>query len=105
MKNNRAFTLIEIMIVVAIIGLIAAVGIPMYTNAIKNSEARTKTINVASVESAKEQWALEAGITTGTAVNWSDISNYMGNVTSSDLTVNGCPIYYGKIGTKASYSN
>jgi prepilin-type N-terminal cleavage/methylation domain-containing protein len=107
MKRNRGFTLVEIMIVVAIIGLIAAVGVPMYRNAIKNSETKAKEINVANVESAKEQWALETSQTNlNTAVGWSNISNYMGNTmkNQSDLTVNGCTINLGKIGTKATYN-
>jgi prepilin-type N-terminal cleavage/methylation domain-containing protein len=105
MKKNRAFTLVEIMIVMAIIGLIAAIGVPMYTNAIKNSEDRAKTINIASVESAKEQWALENSQVSGASVSWSNISNYMGSgITSqTDLDVNGDSIDLGSIGTPASY--
>ncbi|MEI8206795.1 MAG: prepilin-type N-terminal cleavage/methylation domain-containing protein [Kiritimatiellales bacterium] len=105
MKNKCAFTLIEILIVVAIIGIIAAIGVPLSLNAIKKSQDRAKEINVASVEAAKEQWALENSKTNGTAVVWGDISNYMSStITSlSNLNVGGYAITINKIGTKASY--
>jgi prepilin-type N-terminal cleavage/methylation domain-containing protein len=105
MKNKRAYTLVEILVVVGIIGLIAAIGVPMTMNAIKNSENRAKEINVAGVEAAKEQWALEFNQTNGATVQWSNISNYMGSgITSiTNLQVGGCSINLGKIGTKASY--
>lgn len=105
MKNKRAFTLVEILMVVTIIGLIAAVGVPVFLNAIKNSENRMKEMNIAGVEAAKEQWALEYNKTNGAAVLWSNISNYMGSGMTSitNLTVSGCSINLGTIGTKASY--
>ncbi len=52
MKNKKGFTLVEIMIVVAIIGLLAAVGIPSIMNAMSNAEDRMKEKNIASVEKA-----------------------------------------------------
>jgi prepilin-type N-terminal cleavage/methylation domain-containing protein len=105
MKKNRAFTLVEILIVMTIIGLVAAVGIPLFTNALLNSENRAKEVYITSVESAKEQWALENNKTNGTSVVWSNISNYMGSgITSlSNLNVNGDAITINPIGTKASY--
>jgi prepilin-type N-terminal cleavage/methylation domain-containing protein len=105
MKGKRAFTLMEILMVVTIIGLIAALGVPMSLHAIKNSENRLKELNVAHVEAAKEQWALENSKTNGATVTWGDISNYMGSSMTSltNLQVGGCSITIGNIGTKASY--
>ena len=54
---KKAFTLVEIMIVVAIIGLLAAIGIPSYLNAQKNAQDNMKAVNVSAVNAAKEQWA------------------------------------------------
>ncbi len=95
----------EILMVVTIIGLIAAIGVPLFLNAIQNSQNHAKEVNIAGVEAAKEQWALENNKTNGTSVQWSNISNYMGSgITSlSNLNVNGAAITINKIVTKASY--
>jgi type II secretory pathway pseudopilin PulG len=95
----------EIMMVVTIIGLIAAIGVPIFLNAIQNSYTHAQKVNVASVEAAKEQWALENNKTNGTSVAWNNITNYMSSsiTNQSDLDVNGCSITINKIGTPASY--
>ena len=106
MKNKRAFTLIEIMVVVAIIGLIAAIGAPIFSNAIKSSQKRVERINCAKVDAAKEQWALENDKSDGDTVEFTNIEIYMG----TGITNQGClkvendrPITLNKIGTPASY--
>lgn len=105
MKNKCAFTLVEILLVITILGLMAAVGIPLVTNSLKNSQDRAKELNVARIEAAKEQWALENNKTNGTPVQWSAISNYMGSgaTSLSNLNVNGAAITINAVGTKAAY--
>jgi type IV pilus assembly protein PilA len=56
--NKKGFTLVEIMIVVAIIGLLAAIGIPSILGAYKTSQDKTMARNVADVEKAKGQLTL-----------------------------------------------
>lgn len=59
LKNQAAFTLIEIMFVVAIIGLIAAIAIPSFQGAIKRSRMQACAMNRKNIDGAKATWALE----------------------------------------------
>ncbi len=82
--NKKGFTLVEIMIVVAIIGLLAAIGIPSFQKARENSLAKTKVNNVRIVNAAVSQYAMEQGLTTGATVAPANYTNYVEN---ADLDV------------------
>ena len=56
---RKGFTLTEIMIVVAIIGLLAAIAIPNFIKARKRAAQTGCINNLRQIESAKAQWALE----------------------------------------------
>ncbi|HNX90644.1 MAG TPA: prepilin-type N-terminal cleavage/methylation domain-containing protein [Candidatus Omnitrophota bacterium] len=71
--KNKGFTLVEIMIVVAIIALIAAVALP---NFMKNADiARRNTClsNLKLIDGAKTLWAIETGTPEGDTVSMVDI--------------------------------
>jgi len=60
MTHKSGFTLVEIMIVVAIIGLLAAIAIPNFVRARSSSQANACIANMKQIEGAKATWALEA---------------------------------------------
>lgn len=102
---KKAFTLVEILIVVAIIGLLAAIGIPSFIGARQSAETNMKEINISAVNAAKDQWAIINNKAAGTSVAWTNIAPYIGNsvTAQSNLTVGGCAITLNAVGTSASY--
>ena len=60
-SRNAGFTLVEIMIVVAIIGMLAAIAIPNFVKARNTAQANACIANMSQIDGAIQQWALEKG--------------------------------------------
>ena len=80
LKTSRGgFTLVEIMIVVAIIALLAAIAVPNFLRARKRSQATRIMEDLRIIDSGQDQYAIENNKTTGNAVNWTDLQSYFKN--------------------------
>ena len=75
--KRGGFTLVEIMIVVAIIALLAAIAVPGFLRARKRSQASKILNDLRMIDSAIDQYAIETTKTTGASVDIVDWTNYV----------------------------
>ena len=86
-SRKSGFTLVEIMIVVAIIGLLAAIAIPNFVRARESAQLNSIANNLRILEGAKEQWALENKKSTTDTVTTTDLTTYLKNNTMPQSVV------------------
>src|SRR2546422_1541981 len=75
--KHAGFTLVEIMIVVAIIALLAAIAVPGFLRARKRSQASKILNDLRMIDAAVDQYAIETNRTTGNTVAITDWTNYV----------------------------
>jgi len=76
-KKRGGFTLVEIMIVVAIIALLAAIAVPGFLRARKRSQATRILNDLRMIDSAVDQYAIETNRVTGAVVGTTDWTSYL----------------------------
>ena len=71
MKDNRGFNMIELMVVVVIIGILAAIAVPIYSKYAKNARVTEATGKIGDILTASKAFAMEnESNTTITDANW-----------------------------------
>ncbi len=76
-RKRGGFTLVEIMIVVAIIALLAAIAVPGFLRARKRSQASRILNDLRMIDAAVDQYAIETNKSTGSPVDVTDWTNYL----------------------------
>ncbi len=90
--RREGFTLIEIMIVVGILGILAAIAVPNFLQARIRSVTNACINNLREIDSAKQQWALELGQGANASPAAVDLQPYFGRGTPGTLAKVHCPL-------------
>jgi prepilin-type N-terminal cleavage/methylation domain-containing protein len=98
-KKVGGFTLVEIMIVVAIIALLAAIAVPGFLRARKRSQATTILNDLRLIDGALDQYAIETNKGSGAPCSPSDWAIYLNNK-GSKLTTTQADVFGNPYGTQ-----
>ena len=75
-RHRRAFSLLEVMIVVGLIGLLAVMAMPAFIKSRKQSQGKRIVNDARVIDTAIDAWAMENNKADGDAWTWSDINGY-----------------------------
>ncbi len=96
--EQQAFTLVEIMIVVAILGLLAALAVPSFIKVRKESQAKRIVNDARQIDAAIDTWALQVGAADGDAVDLVQAAQYTKSGIINPNDVLGNPYLIGPVG-------
>ena len=96
--RRQAFTLVEIMIVVAIIGLLTALLVPSFIKNRKQSQGRRIVNDARMIDGAVNTWALEVGAADGDPVDITGAAQYMKSGAINTIDLLGNPYDIGPVG-------
>lgn len=109
LREKKAFTLVEIMIVVAIIGLLVAIAIPNFVRARRNTRKNLCINNLRLLTHAVEQYAIEYGAGDDTAptpaIIWGTDTSYIENTLECPEGIAGDAYAIPNVGNDAACPN
>lgn len=100
-KSRRGFTIVEIMIVVAIVAVLMAMGIPNYLKARERARKETCIANLWQINEAIKQWVLENDIQEGASLTGSEDQVYSYIRFSRPVCPSGGTYTFGTVGQGA----
>ncbi len=98
-NNRQGFTLVEIMIVVAIIALLASIAVPGFLRARKRSQASRIINDLRLIDAAIDQYAIENNKSSGTTVGTADWTGYLKR--GSTLYMTGADLFGNAYGAQS----
>ena len=99
-RKRSGFTLIEIMIVVAIIGLLAAIAVPNFQQARTTAQKNTCLDNLRKIDLAKDQYALDSNVNAGLTPSDSALDPYVkGGIQTAKKCPSGGTVFINAIGS------
>jgi prepilin-type N-terminal cleavage/methylation domain-containing protein len=100
--RRRGFTLIEIMIVVCIIGILVSIAIPAFVKSRNQARKQACIENISQLESAKQQWGIEAGKGSGDIPSQADLIGTSSYIKIMPICPGGGTYDFKPIGTTAT---
>ncbi len=97
-KSNKGFTLIELMIVVAIIGILAAIAIPNFLRFQLKSKSSEGKVNIAAIRTAQESYLAEFGVYVGAGLSPATIGSVGGSAKTPFVNTDGVGLGFDQLG-------